>query len=1316
MANYGAGIKIAGSASLTITAEDAQQTMTTTGGSTRAGIQYGTGSLTVSGGTVTSSGGDGNIGYTGGEGISGEGALLISGGAVFAEGGTGGGNSYFGGGGGGGIFLSSGGLWITAGDLTATGANGKDGVDSQSGGSGGTGIYLSSGDLSVEGGTVTATGGDGGDGAEGEDGGYGGSGIYNTGGTSITAGTVNLTGGDGGDGDGNWGGNGGDGGSFGNPFTLSGGTITATGGNCYGRAGGSGISFNAQATVTVTRGTITAAGGNGSGSNSRGGAGIESANCTLAISGGTVTATGGNGGDGDGGDGIGNVGFTSGTHPLSVTISGGVVKAAGGSPGGHGIVSDDAPLAISGGHVTADGGTGGYSFKTIGFIPASAPFHLTGGTVTSSGEGGIRVTYEGSSIVLDGGSMDISRFVQYLESKPGDTVPKNSQGDRVYLNTLTLPGQAEQTVTAGSVDGVDGVYGIRDMTTDGEEKVYLWLTSTGEDKTVSLTAGGAEYSATYTRPAESVSKRMTGNLSGADAALDSGSYGYTGSEIKPGVTVSMGAAALTEGEDYTVSYQNNVEVGVDTATVILTGIGGYAGTKTLTFTIKPLPTSAQLRFSLASTVYSSAEKPVSVTAADNVVGLGEITAVKYNGSADAPVDAGEYTVTAELSEGTVYAAATVTLGTYTIEKAPLTVSVAKDYDGTAAVDEDDLSFSGLLGGQPMIWGTDYTSTLALTSADLGAEIPLTGGLTLIPNEKTKNYSLAPLPAAGRIEYVISLNLHNTAVQTGGGLPALTYYIVDDFTGEIVTDEARLNEIFGTRPVLTCPGFDGGVPGAYPVLLENDAASYVNSHYRLVCGGSVYVADRLYTAAISGGTFMNGAEDSETGLFAPGMFVFVMVEPTRGGQPLSGLLANGSPIDYGYTQADKVLWFFMPEQNVTVTPVYASPAPGAPSYQAEVGGGENALKVPVTVNTASGTASAELSSEQLKSAGQGKALTVAMPAVSGVTDFTLGLPVSGLASPSAAGSVTLSTGAGSITLPGNMLSGESGSKARITLSAADPSALPQQARTLIGGRPVLSLSLTIDGKQVSWNNPSAPVTVSVPYSPTAEELKNPESLVIWYIDGEGNAVCIPDGRYDAATGTVVFTTTHFSWYAVGFHPVAFSDVADSAWYASAVRFAAARGVTTGVTENEFRPDASLTRGQFITMLLRALGIEPDEKPSDNFSDAGSTYYTGYLAAAKRLSIADGIGGNQFAPEKAITREELFKLLYSGLAAVGRLPEEDGGKAISDFSDGDKISSWAREAMAALVSSGVVTGIDGSLSPQGSSTRAQMAQVLYNLLNK
>jgi hypothetical protein len=212
------------------------------------------------------------------------------------------------------------------------------------------------------------------------------------------------------------------------------------------------------------------------------------------------------------------------------------------------------------------------------------------------------------------------------------------------------------------------------------------------------------------------------------------------------------------------------------------------------------------------------------------------------------------------------------------------------------------------------------------------------------------------------------------------------------------------------------------------------------------------------------------------------------------------------------------------------------------------------------------------------------------------------------------------------------------------------------------------------------------------------------------------VPVPNGRYDPATRTVTFTTTLFSNYAVAYNPVAFNDVAADAWYHKAVSFVAAREISNGTGNGNYSPELKLTRGEFIVLMLRAYGIVPDTSPADNFSDAGNTYYTGYLAAAKRLGIAAGVGNNMYAPGKEITRQEMFTLLYNALSVIGQLPQGSSGKTLQDFSDAAEVASWAEEAMSNFVETGTVFGSGGKLIPTGTATRAEIAQVLYNLLSK
>ena len=398
-----------------------------------------------------------------------------------------------------------------------------------------------------------------------------------------------------------------------------------------------------------------------------------------------------------------------------------------------------------------------------------------------------------------------------------------------------------------------------------------------------------------------------------------------------------------------------------------------------------------------------------------------------------------------------------------------------------------------------------------------------------------------------------------------------------------------------------------------------------------------------------------------------------------------------------------------------TPSYSGSGPATPtqSYHADVNAGNGGATLPVTVEKGDNTASLDASSLSLTK----DRTVITIPSVPDVNTYTIGIPVPKLSMSDVGGMLNVNTDTGSITVPSNMLAGIegiNGSKADISVGQGNKSTLPDAVKSSIGDRPLIQLTLSIDGKQINWSNPDAPITVGIPYTPTANELANPESIVVWYIDGSGNVVTIPNGHYDPATGMVTFDTTHFSDYAVAYNEVSFNDVPVGTWYNKAVSFIAARGITSGTGNGNYSPDAKLTRGEFIVLLMRAYGIAPEMNPTDNFSDAGSTYYTGYLAAAKLLGITSGVGNNQFAPGREITRQEMVTLLYNALKTLDELPDSATGKTLDDFADCSSVASWAVDAMTQLVEAGVISGSNDMLTPTGITTRAECAQVLYNLM--
>jgi hypothetical protein len=393
--------------------------------------------------------------------------------------------------------------------------------------------------------------------------------------------------------------------------------------------------------------------------------------------------------------------------------------------------------------------------------------------------------------------------------------------------------------------------------------------------------------------------------------------------------------------------------------------------------------------------------------------------------------------------------------------------------------------------------------------------------------------------------------------------------------------------------------------------------------------------------------------------------------------------------------------------------------GTPLYTADVlEDGVKTDTLPVLVDsTRTGTAGLDASKAAvLFSAGN---TSVSMPDIPGINAYKLELPAAALADEQNSGVLTLNTGFGSVTFSERMLSSmlvTAGTAASVSITRCDTSGLTDEEKAAVGIRPVIQLTLTLDGEQTDWNNPAAPVTVTIPYKPTAEELKNPESLIIWYLDGRGKPVCIPNGHYDADTGTVTFTVAHFSRYGVGYNPVSFKDVAADTKDYSPVAFIAARGITTGTGGGNYSPVAIMTRGEFIVLLMRAYSITPDTNPTDNFVDAGNTWYTSYLAAAKRLGLTRGVGGNRFAPEQKITRQEMFALLFNSLKATSQLPEGTSGKSPDGFSDTESVDVWAKDAISYLVRKGIITDNEDKLNPTGVMTRAETAQVLYKLLLK
>ena len=172
---------------------------------------------------------------------------------------------------------------------------------------------------------------------------------------------------------------------------------------------------------------------------------------------------------------------------------------------------------------------------------------------------------------------------------------------------------------------------------------------------------------------------------------------------------------------------------------------------------------------------------------------------------------------------------------------------------------------------------------------------------------------------------------------------------------------------------------------------------------------------------------------------------------------------------------------------------------------------------------------------------------------------------------------------------------------------------------------------------------------------------------------------------------------------------FDDVAADAWYAPAVDYVKYGRLMYGTGNNLFQPDAQMTRAMLAQVLYELEGAPSVKGLSCPFTDVGGSWYTDAVIWAYNAGVVAGVSATQFAPNEALTREQMVTMLFGYAGREETLSGSDG--ALASYQDQASVSDWARAAMAWAVSSGVISGTSATtLSPQKIGTRAEVATVL------
>lgn len=172
----------------------------------------------------------------------------------------------------------------------------------------------------------------------------------------------------------------------------------------------------------------------------------------------------------------------------------------------------------------------------------------------------------------------------------------------------------------------------------------------------------------------------------------------------------------------------------------------------------------------------------------------------------------------------------------------------------------------------------------------------------------------------------------------------------------------------------------------------------------------------------------------------------------------------------------------------------------------------------------------------------------------------------------------------------------------------------------------------------------------------------------------------------------------------------TDVELNAWYHEAVDYVVEHGIMAGVSATAFQPNGSLTRGQ-VVQILHNLEGKPEETAEAPFTDTAGHWALEAIAWAAQNNVVAGYDDGTFGPEKLVTREEFAQMMYNYAKFKGY--DLTAGGDLTQFPDAGAISDWAETALNWASGKGLINGHDnGTIDPQGNTTRAQAASIMKN----
>ncbi len=257
-----------------------------------------------------------------------------------------------------------------------------------------------------------------------------------------------------------------------------------------------------------------------------------------------------------------------------------------------------------------------------------------------------------------------------------------------------------------------------------------------------------------------------------------------------------------------------------------------------------------------------------------------------------------------------------------------------------------------------------------------------------------------------------------------------------------------------------------------------------------------------------------------------------------------------------------------------------------------------------------------------------------------------------------------------------------------------------------------LAITSDSRYMDYNRLASKAVVNIKIADNLS--KNPaktvesllEAVRVALNSGNGGGGSAGGGGSSSSVKPPVAVTPSGAGGLTGF-----KDLDQAEWARTAVMGLANAGIIAGDENGNFRPNDYVTREEYVKMLVLAANkhniyatCEFEDVPKD-------AWYYSYVASAKQFGLTSGINEKEFGAGKALTRQDMAVLSLKAKGEVTKVRDD------VTFADDSQIADYAKDAVSKLYMSGVVNGIgNNKFAPRGQATRAECAQIIYNLFMK